>query len=165
MILEQNIPFLDNLFEKVVFLNVKRDPFFNIQSLIESRRKFFGTLDRWYSIKPKEYEYLIKLDPVAQVAGQVYYKNAAVEKGLAAVSDERKVEIAYEDFCADPAALFGKLQQVYQAQGYDTDWKYTGPSEFKSANNVRLEPEIAERVIAAYKEFSGEDINPWRKSA
>ncbi len=161
MILEQNLPFLARMFENGIFLYLKRHPFYNIQSLLEAREKFFGTRRRWYSIKPREYEFLSKLDdPIEQVAGQVYFKNKIVEKGLSQIPPSRWLQVDYDDFCRAPGQVFRQIQEKYRQQGYPADWEYRGPQEFHSANTVRLPEGDVRRIIAAYKKFSGEEIAP-----
>lgn len=156
MILEQNLPLLDSIFDKIIFLNLRRHPFFNIQSLLESRLKFFGDLKKWYSIRPKEYHKLIKMDPIKQVAGQVYYKNKAVEIGLSKINKNKYLNVDYEQFCENPREVFKKIKSKYQEQGVKVKWRYNGPDKFVSANRVRLSDTHVSQVIKAYKEFSGE---------
>ena len=58
---------------KIVLLHLDRHPFYNVQSLLLAREKYFGNRDGWYSIKPPEYEQLANLTPIEQVVGQVYH--------------------------------------------------------------------------------------------
>ena len=160
MILEQNIPFLSSLFEKVLFLYIKRHPFFNIQSLLEARVKFHGDRRKWYSIKPKEYDELRKLDPVEQVTGQVYFKNCAVDKGLSQIGSSRCLQVNYEDFCMDPESLFRRLKDKLALQCDTDDWQYQGPERFQSANTIRLPDKDCKRIIDFFKKLSGRDITP-----
>ncbi|MGD9087412.1 MAG: hypothetical protein PVI38_02900, partial [Desulfobacterales bacterium] len=158
MILEQNLLLLDSIFDKIIFLNVRRNPFFNIQSLLESRLKFFGDSKKWYSIRPRQYKKLIELDPIKQVAGQVFYKNKAVEKGLSKIDKRKYLNVDYEQFCENPEEVFKKIKVKYQEQGMNVKWRYNGPDRFISANNVRLNDKDVCKVIKAYQEFSGEHI-------
>jgi hypothetical protein len=160
MILEQNIPFLSSIFEKVLFLCIERHPFFNIQSLLEARTKFFGDRRKWYSIRPKEYDELVNLDPIEQVAGQVYFKNRAVEEGLSRIDPSRWIQVSYESFCMHPEAFFCKFKDKLTLQYCTDDWQYNGPARFQSANSIRLPKKDCEGIINAFRQFSGEDITP-----
>jgi len=164
MILEQNIPFLSSLFNKVLFIHIKRHPFFNIQSLLESREKFFGDRRKWYSIKPKEYSWLKNLDPIEQVAGQVYFKNLAIDEGLAKISENRYVTITYDEFCKNPKRLWQELTQKLKTQGCNIPSVYDGPDSFVPADKVRLKDEEVEKIVKAYKKFSGKEIWPENKT-
>ena len=39
MIMNQNLPLLSSLFDKALFVWIKRDPVFNVQSALEARRR------------------------------------------------------------------------------------------------------------------------------
>ncbi|MBN2147356.1 MAG: sulfotransferase [Anaerolineales bacterium] len=161
LILELNLPFLSSLLEKAIFLYVKRHPFYNIQSLLEARMKYYGSLNQWYSIKPREFESLQKLDPISQVAGQVYYTTTAIETGLSQIDPVRTLSVQYEHFCAHPRTLFDKIIEKYASQGYPADWlEYASFESFENTNQVRLSLEMAEQIAHAYHQFSREEIHP-----
>ncbi len=161
MLLEQNLIFLDRLFPKVVFLEITRNPLYNIQSLLESREKFFGNRHEWYSIKPREYHWLKDIpDPIEQVAGQVYYKNKILREQFAHIDSSRKIHVRYEDFCEYPEALFLAIKEKFQQQGYSINRDYQGPDKFQSANRIRLPMEEIQQIVAAYQKFSGEEVEP-----
>ncbi|MEJ2697618.1 MAG: sulfotransferase [Candidatus Sulfobium sp.] len=159
LILQFNIPFLASMFEKVLFVFTRRNPLYNIQSLLGARIKFYGTIDKWYSAKPKEYEMLKDMAPYEQVAGQVYYTNREIEGELGKLEQSRSLEVRYEEFCENPLRTFGQIADKLSAQGYEIDSSYTGPGSFKAANELTLSGEELKRVMKAYKEFSGEELN------
>ena len=140
MLLNWNIPFLDAAFEKVLFVHVKRDPIYVMQSILEKRREF-GSEDSWYGFKPPEYRWLVKLDPVTQVAGQVHFTQRALEDGLAQVADSRKMTVGYEQFCREPAVIWKMLQSTVAAQGCSIEGPYSGPDHFEATNVARVSPE------------------------
>ena len=146
------------MLDKLVVVHVNRHPFYNVQSLLEARVKFFGNRQAWYSIKPREYENLKGLQPIEQVAGQVYFTNRAIEEGLARIDTARGLTVRYEDFCAAPARVFRRLGAKLAGQGYDRLGDYDGPRSFQSTNQVRLPEADCERIVAAYKRFSGVEI-------
>ncbi|MBD3418920.1 MAG: sulfotransferase family protein [Chitinivibrionales bacterium] len=160
MLLEQNIPFVDSIFSSgALFLNMHRKPFYNIQSLLECREKFFGDRKKWYSIKTPQYEELSKLDPIAQVVGQVYFKNKEVESGLNSIPDTHSLTIAYEDFCENPSLVYKQIQVAYSSFGVELPIDYTGPERLTSGNVVRLTDSDVEAIRSAWKEFGGEDLD------
>ena len=83
MIINFNIPYISKILEKALFIHIVREPIYNIQSLLESRERFFGSIGHWYSFKPVEYPSLIDMDPYSQVAGQVYFTNCNIHKRVA----------------------------------------------------------------------------------
>jgi hypothetical protein len=160
LILELNIPFLSSILDKALFLFVKRHPFYNIQSLLESRVRYYGDRRAWYSIKPQEWDLLKNLDPIEQVAGQVYFTNRDIERGLHQIDAARRLVVDYERFCSDPKQTFECILTQFGQQGHNMDWNYTGPVQFHAKNQIRLSAEDCVSIKAAYKRFSGEEIMP-----
>ena len=160
LILELNIPFLSSLLDKALFVYIRRHPFYNIQSLLESRVRYFGNRHAWYSIKPQEYEMLKDLDPFDQVAGQVYFTNQGIQKGLDQLENARKLIIDYEDFCNNPKFAFDEILARFDLQGTHVHWEYEGPQQFTAANQIRLPERDCIRIAAAYQLWSGLEITP-----
>lgn len=149
MILNYNIPFLDAIFEKALFVQIKRDPVANVASALDARKRQLGSENEWYSFKIPEYPHLIELDPIRQVAGQVHYINAAVSKGLETVAESRKLVVQYEDFCMDPESTYKQLtEKLGIAAG-----KYQGPRTFEVTRNTAIPSRAAiEQALASYCE-------------
>ena len=160
LILELNIPFLSSILDKALFLFVRRHPFYNIQSLLEARVRYFGSRRAWYSIKPRESELLADLDPIDQVAGQVYLTDRGIQKGVDQIEAARTLVVEYEDFCSNPKLVFDQIVARFHQQGVDVHWEYEGPGQFKSANKVRLPEQDCTRIVAAYQRWSGLEIGP-----
>lgn len=158
LIVQLNLPFLSSLLDRALFLHIQRDPLYNIQSLLQARERYFGDRRRWYSIRPQGYEQLKALEPIAQIAGQVYYTNKGIETGLRQVGRERQLTISYERFCEDPGKIYASLQKKYEQQAFTLPETYSGPSHFQTANDIRLPSETIEEIIEAYARFSGEEL-------
>lgn len=128
MLFNYNIPFLDSIMKKVVFVQIKRDPVANVTSVLEARKRQLDSENAWYSFKIPEYEQLKGLDPVVQVAGQVHYINHAVTQGMEKVDETRKLVVQYEDFCANPEKIFKALIEKIGI----VDCQYGGPEQFRA---------------------------------
>ena len=102
MILNWHIPILAELFPNSFFIHIVRDIKFNAQSLLNSRKKFYGDKYEWYSFKPPEYYDLEKLTPEEQVVYQVHYTNLTIKKGMTPLSPERVINLQYESLCENP---------------------------------------------------------------
>lgn len=109
MLFNYNIPFLDSVFEKALFIQIKRDTASNAASILEARQRQFGNIETWYSFDIPERSLLATQAPEAQAIGQVEYINAAVERGMALVDPQRRMQVPYEDFCRQPQAFFAEL--------------------------------------------------------
>jgi LPS sulfotransferase NodH len=150
MIINWIIPFVAHILKKVLFIHVTRDPLYNAQSLLESRLNYFGTIDTWYSFKPPEYRTLKQYSPLTQVAGQVYFTNDAITRGLQAIEPARWMRVSYENFCEDPAAVFNTIGEKFMQQGLVREWRYRGPNHFDHNNRLRLSVEESDAIMRAY---------------
>lgn len=158
-ILQFNTPFLSNILQKVLFIFIKRNPLYNIQSLLEARIKYFGDRRAWYSVKPREYDSLKDLEPFKQVAGQIYFTNKSIDQGLAEIDRARWLQVNYEDFCESPGQVFSQILEKLKNQGMEIgSWEYEGPPNFQPTNQMRLTEEECREIITAYKLFSGTDL-------
>lgn len=137
ILLQYDIRRLAEWLPTAIFIHTRRQPFFNVQSILWARERVLGSRDAWFSARPPEYEWLRNSDPYLQVAGQVEYTNRSIDAELAELAPERAVRVAYEDFCADPAAVWHRLRATLGALGHDLPEDYRGPGGFESTNQVR----------------------------
>ena len=149
MILNYNIPFLSAIFEKALFIQLKRDPVTNVASVIDARRRQLGDENEWYSFKIPEYAELKGLDPITQSAGQVHHINSAVTKGMAALDQSRKLVVQYEDFCGSPGHVFDELAvKLGIADGVSP---YSGPNRFQISRGTDVPDKSAiERALSTF---------------
>jgi hypothetical protein len=147
MILNYNIPFLDAIFKKAVFVQIRRDPVTNVASILEARKRQFGSENEWYSFKIPEYRQLKDLDPITQSAGQVHYINKAVTQGMATVDEARKLVVQYEDFCQSPQQVFGQFAEKLNL----INCIYSGPEQFKVTRADNLPNRVViEKALAGF---------------
>jgi len=137
MILNYNIPFLDAVFKKALFVQIKRDPVTNVASILEARKRQLGSEKEWYSFKIPEYPQLKDLDPITQSAGQLHYINKAVTKGMATVDESRKLVVQYEEYCQYPRRVFEEL--VMKLGVAESDCNYRGPQQFRMSRNADVQ--------------------------
>jgi LPS sulfotransferase NodH len=149
LLFNYNIPFLDSIFDKVLFVQIKRDPVTNVASVLEARKRQLGSEAAWYSFKIPEYEELKDLDPILQSAGQVHYINRAVEAGLEKVAENRKLVVQYEEFCADPRAVYERMVDKLPAINESKD--YAGPANFGVTRERDLPNRVkVQKALASY---------------
>lgn len=155
MIMNQNIPSLDGLFGKALFIWIKRDPVFNIQSALEARRRQYGNIDTWYSFKIKQYPELKHLEPLESVAGQIHAINTSIETALQSLPEQKKLIIEYEDFCRRPADYYAMIvDKLKEQQGLADAPDYAGEKAFSHTNRWRLEEYSQEQARLAYQRYS-----------
>ena len=153
LLFNYNLAYLNSLFERAVFVHIRRDPATNAASLLRARERQWGSRGTWYSTRIPEYEELLHLSPVEQVAAQVACNDRAVRRGLEGVSDERILRVGYEAFCADPWQVWSALQERLSAQGYDVATAYDGPEGFEVSRRSLLSGDDRERALATYCDY------------
>jgi hypothetical protein len=140
-----------------VFLFIKRNPIYNMQSILNARIKYYGDKGIWWSVKPMEYDKLKELDIYHQIAGQVYYTNKKLEKEIEKIPDNNKILIEYEQFCADPDSYFFKLQAIYDKFNVNIT-NAGGNVKFISQNNFNINYTDVKKLEKAYEFISSNDI-------
>ena len=160
IILQYNLAKLSSILDKAIFIHTKRHPFYNIQSLLEARVKYYGTRDTWYSAKPKEFEALQHLDPFRQVAGQIHHTVRAIDIAFETLDPARCLTVAYEDLCRAPGRTYARLVQKLSEQGCAIAPDYAGPARFEHTNAVRVSEGDVDAIRDAYAEVSGETAAP-----
>lgn len=104
------------VFPNAKFIYIKRDLFFNAQSLLMARRKLFNDLNKWWSLKPDGYLNVVdKLTPHEQVVWQINTINATIEKDLQ-VHNANFIQVNYEDICAHPAEVLKKIGKKFNLE-------------------------------------------------
>jgi hypothetical protein len=151
MILNYNIAFLDAIFERALFVQLRREPVANVASILAARERQLGSKTAWYSFKIPEYPQLKELDPIMQAAGQLHYINSAVQKGIRAVTDARKLVVDYEDLCQRPRDV---MELLFDKLGI-RDYRYEGPTDFPVRSEDRPERDVIERALSS---FAGLDL-------
>jgi hypothetical protein len=109
MIMNQNIPVLAEHFNRPLFIWVKRDPIFTIQSVLEARKRQYGSFGPWYSFKIREFPHLQGLQPLESVAGQIAAINKSIERGLSKLPPDQCLVVPYESFCRHPTHYLNEL--------------------------------------------------------
>lgn len=156
MIMNQNIPELAEHFDKALFVWVRRNPIFNIQSVLEARKRQYGDINNWYSFKIREYPKLKELEPLASVAGQIAAINHSVEQGIAGLPENRKLIVHYEDFCERPEHYFYEITRRLVEQGGLLNSEvpdYHSKTSYSNTNRWTMEEYSQEEAISAYERF------------
>jgi hypothetical protein len=90
------LPFLRQVFPDALFIHNRRDAVFNAQSILQGRISRLGGRDRWYSIRPSQYDELKSLPVAEQIAAQVVLASEEVRVRLEGVPADRRTSIDYE---------------------------------------------------------------------
>lgn len=152
MMLQYNIRFFAEQVPEFIFLYIKRQPKFIMQSLLLARRQYYGTDQIWYSVKPKEYLMLSQKNPIYQVAGQVLFTERAIEEQLTEISDDRKIICDYENLCSNPNDIYDQLRNIFHRNNYDIN-EYHFSESFPCGNVIKTSQEEIKKLETAYEEM------------
>ena len=155
--MQHNITFFAEKVPELFFIHIKRDPMYVMQSVMMSRRKYYGTDKIWWSVKPKEFEFLAQMPPTYQVAGQVLYTLQDIDHGLESVNESRKMIFSYESLCENPKQIFKELQIKFSQYGYPLG-DYNLERRFECQNKLRIPEEDFKVLEAAYEELKSNDL-------
>lgn len=72
-----------------MFIYIRRNPIYVMQSLLNSRLDFYGDLGAWHSYGPPEFFFLKERNPYERIAGQAYFTNVGMENGLERIAAYR----------------------------------------------------------------------------
>lgn len=117
MVLGQRIGALSDVLPEALFIVIRRDPLKTAASILETRRIALGDERQWWSVRPKEFEALRTLPPVAQVAGQVYWIERQIREDLERYYPDRQIQVRYEDWLAQPVASCENIVRFMAGRG------------------------------------------------
>ena len=152
-IIQYNLPKLYQLFNHCIFVQVRRDPLYVMQSIYEARKTFYNTLDIWWSVKPKEFSELQHLDVYQQIAGQIFYTEQALADGLSQIPDKSRLIVEYEEICQNPDDFYIKLKDKYEENQYELPSNVKLPNAFSPSNKIRIPDAEIQKLAAAYESF------------
>lgn len=134
----------------ILYVHLKRNPVDSVRSLLKAREKWTGSLQEWFTVKPKEYHILKEMDPCHQVAGQIYFMEREIHCKKHHLGDYY-IPVDYEDFCRDPKTVYDVIsKKTAESAPHFKIPEYTGVKEFKVSHPVS---EIDDKIRKAYGYF------------
>ncbi|WP_296623232.1 sulfotransferase [Marivirga sp.] len=142
------------LFPEAVFLYIKREPLFVMQSTYESRLELFGDENQWFGIEPPEFESVKEKSPQVQIAEQVYYGEKYIEHSLNNVAAEKVYRLSFEELINNPKVKLTELNKFFTEQKIQVEAnKERNIPELKNSNQIRIESSIIEEMERALTSF------------
>lgn len=108
---------MQKVLNRTCFIWVRRNPVDNALSILDMRRRMFGSIEKWASFKPEGYELVKDLNPYEQAAGQVYYLEEAYRNQLEQIPESNFLIVQYEDVCRNPMETIKKINGVINQNG------------------------------------------------
>ncbi len=142
-----------NALPQTCFVWIRRDPVQNALSLLRARREYVASEDAWVGLKPKEHVWLRERTICEQVAGQVVFLDAALQREVTRARGRNVLELSYEEFCSRPAQALDRVRELLQANGASMEaLAATGvPDRYEAARFERSSTphyEEVERAVA-----------------
>jgi len=135
------------------FIYIKRDPLMVMQSIYQSRKRFYNRTEIWWSVKPREYSWLKDMDVFQQIAGQVYFNDLEIKNQLHAISERHKIEIEYSEFCDQPESFYLQLKLKYAELGSELSATEELDKLFTPNTKISLDTEEKKKFVNAYDMF------------
>ncbi|MBO8130228.1 MAG: sulfotransferase [Candidatus Marinimicrobia bacterium] len=134
-------------FNQAIFVVCKRNPVYIIQSILLSRISQTGGINKWWSVPPKGVEKIIKMDPIKQVAMQVYLIYRQIEEDLKSIGTERIYYVEYEYLCEKPFVVLNNFKKKLKAFGVNLKQKRNPPDKFQNSNRIRVDDDMFSRIV------------------
>jgi len=136
--------------KNIIYLHLKRDPIDSVRSLLKAREKWTGSLEEWFTVKPKEYDILKTMDPFHQVAGQIYFMDREIHSKKHCLGDDY-IQVNYEEFCRDPESVYDMITKKTAEMAPDfTIPEYRSIKEFHVSKPAS---DIDDKIRKAYDFF------------
>lgn len=133
---------LEKVFPDSVFIITRRDFEDVALSLLEGRKKNFGDVNQWLSVKPPSYETLKSMPYLDQIAHQVRDMDIKLREDLERIPANRVIYMDYEEFCRNPETLIEKIKEKCPSVKY----KNNKVDSFNYKKRVPKNPEEEELV-------------------
>ncbi|MDX1907260.1 MAG: sulfotransferase [Bacteroidia bacterium] len=140
------VPLFWNTFPNSYFIEIRRNPVYVIQSLIQSREAVQGSKYVAWGLGSQDSD--PDRDPlgyVDDIARQVYQVEQELEAARACVPDERYINISYQDFCQDPESVVQAVSMRVWGHPVPTD-QLTGLKPLNATDKQRLGDEEFQRI-------------------
>ena len=144
--LDNNIEKLNEIFPNSIFIFLKRNLVYNVQSSYLSGIKLFGNETELFGIKPSNYQEIKDLPVFEKIVTQITTINNDIEKQLKSISKNKILRFNYEDLISNPSLLQSKLKGKLKSKKIKT--KIQLVSENKITLNSEKFNQIKELVKA-----------------
>lgn len=133
----QRIKILAKIFPKAYFINIKRDPLFNAQSILLAKRKLGIPDAKYWSIMPKNIRELEVInDPYEQIIKQIYFLRKCIDNDKNLVKKDRFFELNFENINMD------NINDLCKTIGIKNKYNFVSPTFNTKETYKLLENEI-----------------------
>lgn len=134
---------IHQIFPNSKFIFLKRNPIFTVQSNLIARKKFKGSIENWWSLKPSNFKKIQKLNGVEQTVKQIYSIEKQIVTDRELFPKENFIEINYEDFIEEPKEIIKVIQDRFDIEKRD---EYIKPI-LENKDKKKIDTELYKKVI------------------
>ncbi len=156
MLLTLQIDYLYEVFPDALFIFCFREPLYNAQSLLQSRVKYFGNKDEWFSVKPLNYNLIKAKSNTEQVVNQLYTCNHKIEKlkeRMDIENPDKYISIKYMNVCHNTNAAITKLAKLFKKNNLEVERKKFRLSPFYSTNRQKVDDKNFKELLSLTKKY------------
>jgi len=134
-----------------LFVVIHRDEVEIGHSLLEARYETYGSYAPWWTVEPPRFDELQLLPPEEQVIEQVRQIYDVINKDLekGSVPSNRRIDICYDEFCADPGKVIKDLEHFFQSHDVNIETRndVVLPNSFNKRANVKIDNALYNRMV------------------
>lgn len=109
---------VSHAFPEALFIRIHRNQLDIAQSILKGRSDYMGDKNKWFSVKPSEYEKIKDKDYITQVCGQIYFLERDMDRDIQIIGKHRCLDIQYAELCTNPKSVIEKIEQFYNLNTY-----------------------------------------------
>lgn len=134
-----------------LFIRLKRDPASIACSSYNSRIRLYNDSNKWFGVKPPEYQAIQKLPVLEQVVSQVYHTEKQIDRQIAQVPDQRKIVVDYDVLCDAPEIELKKLFGFLEKNGIHKNDNTLAFAPTKSINQMSVDDsQVIDKLVSKY---------------
>lgn len=140
---DYHVPWFAQLLPRSIFIWIRRDPSFVVQSILESRRKRYGSESVWWSVRPRDIGEWSARSPLEQVCHQVADIERELDRASRTLPPARFLTVRYEEIVENPRGVLDRVAIAIGAQWRD---RQESPSSKSLANGNRVRRADFDRI-------------------
>jgi len=142
-------------FPGACFISVNRDVHPNAASILECRRKIYGSYDHWFSVPPPCIAQLRQKSPSEQVIGQIQSIKNMIRQ--APIPTGQLIEVSYEEVCSNPRKVIDDLAHFLTERDISAHRRETSlPEQFEIGQTTVADQQLDKQLRAALEQLPNE---------
>jgi hypothetical protein len=128
------------------FIVCRRDPVDTAQSILNARIKASGSKATWWSLPPREFNWIRQKPYWDQVVEQVYYTERQIDMDREWFGSDRFLDVSYRELCQNTKAEVGRIESYLKSRGIDLTLIGNIPSSFQYSSSKQVDDDDYLRI-------------------